>query len=127
MLMFFAYKSSGQVINGSVTDRDEEIPFVQINLFRDSSLIAKTTSDVNGKFQFKNVGSGNFKLITEYVGCKADTTKLKLSNDKEFNIKIEMICQGIECWEEPATPTKKIKANNNKSTSRPKRKADSPK
>ena len=101
LIVIVSLNNYGQIINGRVCDKQNKVtlPFASIGIYKNEILIYEANTDIDGKFQFKNVGLGDFKLITKYIGCKPDTTLLKLISDKEYVINLTLFCEGIICIE----------------------------
>ncbi len=72
LLTFLSYNLSGQLsINGLLQD-DESSPVMFSNVVlyttSDSSMVKVESSDVDGKFSFKNIEAGNYYLVSSYIG-----------------------------------------------------------
>lgn len=51
---------------------------------------AKTYTDFDGNFSFKNLQPGEYKLVTNYISYKNSSEKLKVDQGKnDVNIKLE--------------------------------------
>jgi hypothetical protein len=94
-------KNYGQSIIGVTTDQNEKeaLPFVSINLYRSDSLISTVISDIDGKFLFKNLFKGDYRIVGEQTSCKSDTARLNLLTEKEYIININLTCERIICTE----------------------------
>lgn len=68
---------AGCSIYGTVTEKNisDVIPFVNLALFRNDSLMGKTTSDVNGEYCFGQLPAGKYKIKALYVGYQAKEIK----------------------------------------------------
>ena len=56
-------------IYGKVSDAKSGVPLVGVNVQIKSSLIA-TSTDLNGKFELKNIQIGNYELAFSFIGYK---------------------------------------------------------
>ena len=75
----------GRVFNSK---NNEPLPFVNILIFGTNT---GTTTDVDGKFIFKNVKTGYVKLVATFVGFeKFTTSEFLVTNAKPVNIDIPM-------------------------------------
>lgn len=72
LLTFFSINLSAQYSIGGVLQDDESSPVMFSNVVlysaSDSTMIKVESSDVEGKFAFKNITSGNYYLVSSYVG-----------------------------------------------------------
>lgn len=79
-------------IYGKVTDNSsaEEIPFATVTLLTgDSSVVSRTTTDMTGAYQFKNLKTGFYKLTAVYVGYKKYVSpKISVTGAKQVTIKL---------------------------------------
>ena len=73
----FAQERNG-IISGKVTDATtgEELPFVNISLFNDTTFISGTTTDLDGGYSFKKLAPGKYRLLFKYIGY----TNVELKN-----------------------------------------------
>ncbi|MGB1241960.1 MAG: TonB-dependent receptor [Chitinophagales bacterium] len=71
-------------INGIVLGEDKTpLPSANIILLPDS---LQTTSNIDGRFTFKNLSKASYELRTSYIGYKSDTTYVKNGRSKEVKI-----------------------------------------
>ena len=88
LLLFFLTVFCSSVvkgqINGIVLDKDKNpLPIANIILLPDS---LQTTSNVDGRFSFKNLSRTSYELRTSYIGYKSDTTYVNIEDSKEVRI-----------------------------------------
>jgi len=95
------YQSFGQSVYAIIKEKhcEEIIPFAEVLLLKNAITVDKATSDMDGKLIFKNVNPGDYKISTKYVGCFPDTTFIHISPKTDQNLKIEMSCNFIKCYD----------------------------
>lgn len=79
------------VITGTVTDSDSE-PLTQatVRLLRasDSTFVAGTAADFDGRFRLNNVKPGKYILETSYVGLQTHTTPVTVAKDQTLTLPV---------------------------------------
>lgn len=55
----------GRVLDGS---KNEGVPFANVVLYREGLQVAGTTSDIDGKYEFKRLAGGTYAVRCSYVG-----------------------------------------------------------
>ncbi|MES2590929.1 MAG: von Willebrand factor type A domain-containing protein [Bacteroidota bacterium] len=86
-------------ISGKVTKKNstETIPYASLKLFKGDSLVATTTSDVNGTYCFTNVATGKYKLEVNSVGSiKPDVTTVAIAGNKPVQKDIHLAANSKE-------------------------------
>lgn len=81
-----------QNIRGLVVDLESksELIGVKVSLVKDSTVVSKVGTDVNGKFHFQDIVVGRYALVFSYVGYKDFVTELNLTSGKEFIANVEL-------------------------------------
>lgn len=86
-LSFSGILSHGQNINGTLMDANNEpINYANITLYKGEKWIDGVISE-NGKFIFKDIAQGTYKLCASYIGYKDTCLQMNVSS-KETNIAI---------------------------------------
>lgn len=88
-------------IKGKITDAKtaEDIPFAQLVLYRDSSQIAVSTSDLEGKYSFNGLAPGTYRIKAIYVGyTPREFSKLSLKANQVLIQDIQL-SSGVELEE----------------------------
>lgn len=99
-------------VYGKVQDQKtlEVIPFANIILYKnDTAKVAQATSDMNGEYCLKNIVTGNYKLMINYVGYQKKVIKniavksgtplkldIKISSDERKLDEITVITQDVK-------------------------------
>jgi Ca-activated chloride channel family protein len=89
-------------ITGKVSTKNntETIPFANLSLYKGDSLVATSTSDVNGMYCFKNVPSGKYKLEINNVGYnKAAISNIAITDNKTIQKNIQLSAEKAELKE----------------------------
>ena len=100
-------------LSGTIQDAKsgETLPFVVVNI---KDLNLWTTSDINGKFSFKNVKKGEYTLTASCLGYKDYEMKINLSkNIEKYILKLEE--QTLALKEVTVTATSGNKLNSSSS------------
>jgi Ca-activated chloride channel family protein len=68
---------TGCSIYGTVKEKNtsDVIPYASLALYRNDSMIGKTTTDVNGEYCFKQLTAGKYKLKAVYIGYQTHEVK----------------------------------------------------
>ncbi len=75
------------VIKGRVTDVSDSscIPYANVMLLKpDSSLVSGVTSDLEGRFELKNIPGGDYLLCTSFIGYETEYILLSFQENNEF-------------------------------------------
>ena len=93
-------------ISGMVSDKknNEPIPFANIVLFEKNQQVAITQSDFNGKYSFKDIEYGTYKLKATYLGQEIESLKLILSRPKQtqnLSISTSTVLEEVVVYAEP--------------------------
>ncbi len=87
--------NSHTFITGKIIDSSSGQPldYATISLFlnRGKRPINGTTSDSSGNFLVKNLQSGNYKVVVEYIGYKACTINVVLLNQRNLSVDLKII------------------------------------
>ena len=107
-------------IYGIVSDKSnaEGIPFANLVLYKQDSLVAHATTDMTGGYSFKNLKEGKYKIKTTYVGYTSKEIKNILLK-AGTNLKIDIQLVGSQTLDEVLV----VKESNNTSTTREEQKA----
>jgi CarboxypepD_reg-like domain len=88
-LFFVSLTTFGQsltTISGNITDSKTKQPIPFANVFFESTTIG-TQTNIEGKFELKNVKNGNFTLVVSMVGYLSYTKDIVISdNNLEINV-----------------------------------------
>lgn len=76
------------VLTGSITDENSGESLVGVEVQLDGTDL-KTYTDFDGKFSFKNVKPGDYKLTANYISYEKKSRELEL-NTKQNEIKIKL-------------------------------------
>lgn len=82
-----------QVIRGKITDNQsqQELIGASISLYKDSSIVSQTTSDVNGNYRMDQVPIGIYRLKVTYVSYVPQIVpKVIVNSAKEVILNLEM-------------------------------------
>ena len=90
-------------IKGKITESSsgEVIPFANVILLKADSQIIGTTSDFDGKYNFKNINPGNYTIHVDYLGYQPTKIKniaVKPSKTTFANIKLNGATQSLEVF-----------------------------
>ncbi len=92
-LIFSAMKTQAQelaAIQGKVSDAQtrENVMYASVALYdvKDSSLVGGVITDDKGKFEIKNVNTGDYYLQVSFTGYKASKEKITVANNNIHNI-----------------------------------------
>jgi len=104
LLIFFTV--SGQdagTISGTVVDKSTHIELEGAEIIL-SELNKRSASDMWGKFSFKNVPEGMYKLKITHIGYESNERMISIMKGQQFNIIIEMLpavkdLEGVEIKE----------------------------
>lgn len=80
-------------IYGKVSDKSnaEAIPFANVALYKQDSLVAKATTDMTGSYCFKNIAEGKYKVNSIYIGyTKKEIKNILVKTGSSLKIDIEM-------------------------------------
>jgi outer membrane receptor protein involved in Fe transport len=91
-LVFFslnAFPQNTGNINGSVTDARSGAPLIGVTVQIGNSLNG-TSTDINGKFSFRNMKVGAYDLSVSYVGFKTKTITAEVSEGRTETLTIRL-------------------------------------
>lgn len=76
-------------VTGKITDKEsgESLAGVAVRL---SGLNQVVYSDLDGKFEIKDILPGTYKIETEFISYKQTKSEIKLDKKSENNIKLEL-------------------------------------
>lgn len=80
-----AFTIPAGTISGVIKDKDnnEAIPFATVKLMQKDKMIQAASSDIDGKYSFKNVEAGSYEVIVNYIGYQEHVIKdVKVAADK---------------------------------------------
>jgi hypothetical protein len=80
----------GEFVSGIVTDFETGEPLPFANVFFNNSTIG-TTTNMNGEFTFKQLQSGNYKLIISYIGYETYEREIQINSQTPLRLTIAMI------------------------------------
>jgi Ca-activated chloride channel homolog len=91
-------------LKGKITDNStgEALPFVNVILLKTGKQVATTSSDVDGKYNFKKMNSGTFSIKVSSIGYQPTTLKnivLTANKIKFLNIKLKPSSLQLESYE----------------------------
>lgn len=87
-VFLFCVSSYGQSISGNIEDiSGEKVAFANVVLFSKANLVAGTTSDIYGKFEFKKIDAGNYNIEIKIVGYQDTIISVKLKS-VDTNLKV---------------------------------------
>lgn len=85
----------GQVIRGTVTDRDTGDPLPGANVVLKGTLRGAAT-DVEGRFMILNVAPGQYTLIVSYLGYRSEEVVVTVvSGVSEVQVSVQLAWEGI--------------------------------
>ena len=89
-----------QTIRGQIRDKDFHItiPGCNVVLYKDSSIVAGTISDVEGYFELQNVSVGRYDLVVSMLTYRSQTLRNIIINsgkEKNLNILLEQSVQTV--------------------------------
>lgn len=70
-------------ITGTVSDQTQTLAGANIYI---KNTYKATTSDANGNFHLKNISSGEYTLVTSFIGYETQETSILINENKELNI-----------------------------------------
>lgn len=76
-------------ICGTVTDARNGLPIIGVNIQIEKSLIG-TITDLNGRFEFKNIQIGTYKLIFSSIGYQSVTSTIEVKENITDTLKISL-------------------------------------
>ncbi|HPE75637.1 MAG TPA: carboxypeptidase-like regulatory domain-containing protein [Draconibacterium sp.] len=76
------------VLSGTVADQNSGESLVGVEVKLEGTDL-KTYTDFDGKFSFKNVKPGEYKLVTNYISYQKQTEVLEV-NSKQNELKIKL-------------------------------------
>jgi hypothetical protein len=88
-----AQAPSGQTVRGVVVEKATRttIPGVEVSMLHDSTVLQRTSSDVDGKIRLENVVFGRHRLVARAVGYSTVTMEnIMVSAGRETVVNIEM-------------------------------------
>ena len=83
-----AENTAASVITGIVADQNSGESLVGVEVKLEGTDL-KTYTDFDGKFSFKNVKAGEYKLVTNYISYQKQTEILEV-NSKQNEVKIKL-------------------------------------
>ncbi|MGL4598275.1 MAG: carboxypeptidase regulatory-like domain-containing protein [Bacteroidia bacterium] len=89
----FTHAQGTQTIRGTVIEAETSSPlgFVVVRIYRDSSLISGTTSDLNGNYRFEKLPVGRYSLVANFAGYQPTVMRdIILGSGKEVILNIRM-------------------------------------
>jgi len=100
IILTLAFNVFTQTVIGTISCdiSKETFPFVEVELYIADNMVSKATSDIDGKFVFRRIFKGEYVLLTKYLGCKTDKTKLIINSDKII-CNISLSCEKSVCNE----------------------------
>jgi hypothetical protein len=104
-----------QTIRGRILDKETKstLPGVVITLYRDSTQVKGTVSDVNGNFRMSDVPVGRYNLSTRFTGYQHFyANNLIVSSGKELVLDIELEESAVQVNEVVIEATSKDAPNN---------------
>ncbi|WKK64886.1 TonB-dependent receptor [Lutimonas zeaxanthinifaciens] len=88
LLTFFGlFAQSGQ-IEGLLTADENELPFATLHL---KNTEYGTTTDLNGKYQLKNIPPGNYTLIASFVGYISEKKSIQLNAGQTLTVNFKLV------------------------------------
>jgi len=95
------YPGSGSIIKGIVKDQKtgEILPFATV-MIDDGKVNSGVHTDVEGRFELKNIANGNYNLKVSYVGYENIEAFLKIDKQYIFNVECNL-SQRISMIEKP--------------------------
>jgi len=85
--VFFCVTAFTQIINGKVTDAETGLPLEGASVFAQNTTKGVIT-DKEGNYRLA-LGKGGFEIIFSFTGYTNRTANLDVTEDREFNIKLE--------------------------------------
>jgi outer membrane receptor protein involved in Fe transport len=89
ILAFPVYAHDAGNVRGNVSDAKNGIPLVGVVIQIKGSLIG-TTSDINGKFELKNIQIGNYDLVFSLLGYKAIIQNIEIKENVTDTLSITL-------------------------------------
>jgi len=91
-ILLFGINMFAQKISGTVKNQKNEVLPGAIVKLKGTYLV--TSSDANGKFEFKKLKKGNYIVEISFIGYENNLQKITIS-DKDVNLQIELIPSDI--------------------------------
>jgi hypothetical protein len=87
----------------------EELLFATVMLYQNNELVTGTTTDLEGRFNFKDIAPGKYNLEASYLGYETKRKKITLTEGKNtgfvgLKIKRMVITEAIIISYDPCTP-----------------------
>lgn len=89
----FIFSQYYQAVRGKVFDNDTKVPLVgtKLQIFTDdSTLILRTTTDLDGYFEFKTVPIGKHELVAKYTSYDTKKATIVVNTGKETILDLPM-------------------------------------
>ncbi|MCF8378238.1 MAG: TonB-dependent receptor [Bacteroidales bacterium] len=91
----FAFAHNIGTISGEVTDIESSEAIIGANIFIDKTMLG-TTTDLDGRFELKNLHVGNYTLVISYIGYKSQQLNVDVFEDKSTIVNVQMELASIE-------------------------------
>jgi len=89
-------KESGGEISGKVVDKKTKMPLIGVNVYVNNKNIGAST-DINGKYNIKNLPVGDYEVIISYLGYKKQTkVNVIVRSGRSTYLNIEMTEESIK-------------------------------
>ncbi|QLG46290.1 TonB-dependent receptor [Costertonia aggregata] len=89
MALLFSIVALGQTtIEGTISD-GENIPLLGATIMLNNT--RGTTSDMDGKYSFANVESGQYSLTVSYIGYKSETKSVEVSGQANLSVDFTLV------------------------------------
>ena len=90
ILVFHAFPQK-KIITGMVKDTAGiSIPFANISLYKEKTIIKGTVTDFNGNYKFENLESGIYKLIVSHLSFLPDTVVADLTSKDTLTLSFSL-------------------------------------
>ncbi|MDD3878010.1 MAG: carboxypeptidase-like regulatory domain-containing protein [Bacteroidales bacterium] len=86
------------VVNGQINDakNNESIIFATVEIRDDKNYVYGVSSDSEGRFEIKNIPSGNYRIIIEAMGYQDLTEPIELVAGTNYTLEVQLFPEIIE-------------------------------
>ncbi|MEI7677300.1 MAG: TonB-dependent receptor [Bacteroidales bacterium] len=116
LFLFFSLSMKAHTVGsvyGNVYDSKNKIPLIGVNIQLKGSLIG-TSSDMNGKFELKNIQAGNYELLLYYAGYQTISKNIIIRENVTDTLGVSLSESTIDLNEVTVQGTRPISAASSK-------------
>lgn len=116
LLLFISFTAQAHNVGsvyGLVYDAKSKMPLIGVNIQLKGSLIG-TSSDINGKFELKNIQTGKYELVFYYAGYQTISNNISVTENSTDTLKVLLNESAIDLEELTVQGTRPISAASSK-------------